>query len=82
MLVYQAAFVVGIGSCVGGAFGIYGHVLAGRWLESTTGYPAPFALAPAQALLVLMFVVGAACVVAALPGFAAANVPARTALQE
>jgi putative ABC transport system permease protein len=81
-LLHETGFVLAIGCGVGAVMGLYGHVLASRYLELTTGYPAPFAPGAKQVLVALAFVAGAACAVAALPGYAAAQVPARTSFHE
>ena len=62
--------------------GVYGHALASRWLQLTTGFPAPFSLAGAQILSTFLLVAGMALAVIALPGLRAARVPAHVGLQE
>src|SRR5690606_19621797 len=52
-LLIESAIVLGIGFAVGAVVGIYGHLLASRYLETTTGFPAPFSLAAQQLLLTL-----------------------------
>ena len=81
-LLHETGFVLVIGCGVGAVLGLYGHLLASRYLELTTGYPAPFALGAKQVLLALALVAGTAYAVAALPGYAAAQVPARASFQE
>jgi putative ABC transport system permease protein len=66
--------IVLLNGCLAGAvFGIYGHALASRYLKLTTGFPAPFTLAPLQILLSLGILAGMACLVIAVPGFRAAS---------
>jgi putative ABC transport system permease protein len=81
-LLLESAITVGVGCVVGAAVGVYGHALAGRWLKLTTGFPAPFAVAPAQMALTLVLITVVALTVIAIPGFAAARVPARLSFQE
>jgi putative ABC transport system permease protein len=81
-LLCETGFVLAIGCGVGAVMGLYGHLLASRYLELTTGYPAPFALGGNQVLVAFALVAGTAYAVAALPGYAAAQVPARVSFQE
>jgi len=81
-LLIEGAVVLSIGSAIGAALGLYGHALANRFLESTTGFPAPFSIAGGPLALTLAMVVGIALAIYLLPGWAAARVPARTSFQE
>lgn len=81
-LVLEAAVVLLVGCAVGAVLGIYGHALASRYLQMTTGFPAPFSLAPAQMLFALAGVTGTALAVVAVPGWIAAKVPSRVSFQE
>lgn len=81
-LLLESAITVGVGCAIGGVLGIYGHALAGRWLTLTTGFPAPFAIAPAQILVTLTLITTVALAVIAIPGFAASRVPARAGFQD
>jgi putative ABC transport system permease protein len=81
-LLLESAITVGVGCAVGGASGVYGHALAGRWLTLTTGFPAPFAVAPRQVALTLTLITAVALAVIAIPGFAASRVPVRAGFQE
>jgi putative ABC transport system permease protein len=81
-LLMESAFVLSIGCVVGALLGEYGHVLAGRELRLTTGFPAPFAPGGLQLLITLALVAGIALLVIAVPGLAAARVPARASFQE
>jgi putative ABC transport system permease protein len=76
-LLLESAITVGVGCAIGGVLGVYGHALAGRWLTLTTGFPAPFAIAPVQMLVTLTLITTVALAVIAIPGFAASRVPAR-----
>jgi putative ABC transport system permease protein len=81
-LLLESAITVGVGCAVGGLVGVYGHALAGRWLTLTTGFPAPFAVAPTQVALTLTLITIIALLVIAIPGFAASRVPARAGFQD
>lgn len=81
-LLSETAFVLGVGCLIGAVMGVYGQLLTSRYLEVATGYPAPFAPAGAQVLVALALVAGTALLVAAIPGYAAAQVPARVSFQE
>jgi putative ABC transport system permease protein len=78
----ESAITIAIGAAVGAVLGVCGHALASRFLELTTGFPAPFAIGPDQVLLTLALIGAIALVVVALPGMVAARVPPRAVLQE
>ena len=52
-LLLESGVMLGVGSLTGAIVGIYGHALAGRWLTTTTGFPAPFSIGAPQVLLTL-----------------------------
>ncbi len=81
-LLLEGAIVLTLGCAVGAVLGVYGHALASRYLQLTTGFPAPFSLAWLQVLAALGLVGGIALLVVAVPGWLAARVPARTSFQE
>jgi putative ABC transport system permease protein len=81
-LLLESAIMLAIGSVAGALSGVYGHALASRWLNLTTGFPAPFSIGPAHALITLLLVAGIALAVVALPGLLAARVAPRAGLQE
>lgn len=81
-LMIEGAIVLSIGCVIGAALGMYGHALANRFLESTTGFPAPFSIAAGSLLATFALVVGIALGVYLLPGWAAARAPARASFQE
>jgi putative ABC transport system permease protein len=81
-LLLESGVMLGVGSVAGAIVGVYGHALAGRWLTITTGFPAPFSIGIAQVFLTLAFVTAIALAVIALPGMAAARVPASASLRE
>jgi putative ABC transport system permease protein len=81
-LLLESMIVLGFGCMIGAVLGVYGHVLAGRWLRLTTGFSAPFSLDVPRVLLDIGVVAGIGLIVVALPGFLAARVSSRLALQE
>jgi putative ABC transport system permease protein len=81
-VVLESTVTVGVGATVGAAIGICGHALASRFLERTTGFPAPFSVAPLQVLLTLGLVAAITLLVIALPGMLAARVSPRAVLAE
>jgi putative ABC transport system permease protein len=81
-LLLESMIVLGFGCMIGAVLGVYGHVLAGRWLRLTTGFSAPFSLGVPRVLLDIGLVAGIGLIVVALPGFLAARVSSRVALQE
>jgi putative ABC transport system permease protein len=81
-LLWESAIVLGVGCLVGAVLGVYGHALASRWLEMSTGFPAPFAFGETQVLAVLSIVAGIALAIVALPGLRAARIPPQAAFQE
>jgi putative ABC transport system permease protein len=81
-LLLESLILLSIGSVDGVLLGVYGHALASRWLELTTGFPAPFSLGGLQVLGTFLLVAGMAMAVIAVPGFRAARVPAQMGLQE
>jgi putative ABC transport system permease protein len=81
-LLLETGFVVGVGCAVGAVLGLFGHYLADRYLQLTTGFPAPFSVGGEQLVLAALMVTGIALAVSALPGYAAAQVPMRASFQE
>jgi putative ABC transport system permease protein len=78
----ESAFTLSVGALLGGLLGVAGHALAGRFLQLTTGFPAPFAVGAAQVALTVGLFLSIALVVIALPGLAAARISPRAVLQE
>lgn len=78
----ESAITIAIGAAVGAVVGVCGHALASRFLERTTGFPAPFSVGPEQVLLTLALIAAIALAVIALPGMAAARVSPRAVLQD
>ncbi len=81
-LLLESVAMLGIGSGVGALVGVYGHTLAARWLTLTTGFPVPYSIGAAQVFLTLASISAIALLVVALPGLAAARVPAHLSLRE
>lgn len=81
-LLLEGAIVLSIGCLVGATLGVYGHALANRYLQQTTGFPAPFSLAGVELLTALGLVAGIALLVVAVPGWIAARVPAHPQMQD
>jgi putative ABC transport system permease protein len=81
-LLIESLILLSIGGVDGAVLGVYGHALASRWLQLTTGFPAPFSLAGMQILETFVLVAVMALAVIALPGLRAARVPANVGLQE
>jgi putative ABC transport system permease protein len=82
VLLLESGLVLGVGCLVGAVAGVYGQALIDRYLELTTGFPAPFAPAGLQTAQTLLLVLGAALGAFAIPGYLAAQAPARLSLQE
>jgi putative ABC transport system permease protein len=81
-LLLESTILIAIGCLTGTILGVYGHVLASRWLKVSLGFPAPFSLGLGIVILTLAVVTSIALAVIALPGLAAARVPARMSFQE
>jgi putative ABC transport system permease protein len=81
-VVLESAVTIGVGAVVGAVIGVCGHALASRFLERTTGFPAPFSIGPLQVLFTLGLIGAIALAVIALPGMLAARVSPRAILQE
>ncbi len=81
-ILLESSILLFIGCLDGTILGIYGHVLASRWLKLSIGFPAPFSLGIGLLLVTLAVIVCVALLVVALPGLIAARVPARASFQE
>lgn len=75
-LVLESALVLGIGCSIGALLGLGGQFLITRWLRDATGFPTDYAPAGWLALASFAGVTAVAVAIAALPGWAAARVPA------
>lgn len=82
MLLLEGVAVLAVGCVAGVAAGVYGHLLGNRWLELTTGFPAPFTLQLPQAAALVAIVLLLTLLIVAVPGFLAARVPPRVRFQE
>jgi putative ABC transport system permease protein len=82
VLLLESGLVLGIGCLVGALSGVYGQALIDRYLEFTTGFPAPFGPAGWQTAQTLLLVFAAALGSFAIPGYLAAHAPTRLGLQE
>ncbi len=78
----ESAVTIGVGATLGALLGVAGHALASRYLQLSTGFPAPFAAGPEQVLLTVSLLAAIALAVIALPGMAAARISPRAVLQE
>ncbi|HZV75785.1 MAG TPA: hypothetical protein VFF79_18920 [Conexibacter sp.] len=81
-LIIEAGVVLGIGCVIGASVGTYGHLLGGRWLTLTTGFPAPFEIGILSAITTCVIVGAGALAVTTVPGAFAANTSPRVGLQE
>jgi putative ABC transport system permease protein len=81
-LLLESAVVLVIGCLDGGVLGLYGHALADRYLQLSTGFPAPFGVGWVQVTIALLVVAGISLAVIALPGYSATGVPTRASFQE
>ncbi|NLT06554.1 MAG: ABC transporter permease [Solirubrobacterales bacterium] len=78
----EAGVLVAIGCTVGLTLGVYGHLLAGRFVRSATGFASPFTLQADELLLAGGFVAVVALAVSAIPGWFAAGASARASFSE
>lgn len=80
-LLIESGIVLATGCAVGGAAGVYGQFLLGRWLRLTTGFPAPFSPSILATLATFALVVVVALMVVAAPIYRAVRSPMDTGLQ-
>jgi len=81
-LMLEAAVVLAVGCVIGATVGTYGHLLGGRWLTVTTGYPVPFTIGWDSAVMTCVLIGAGALAVTTIPGAFAANTSPRVGLQE
>ncbi|MEX2413464.1 MAG: FtsX-like permease family protein [Thermoleophilaceae bacterium] len=81
-MLFETGLLVTVGCVVGAILGIYGQLLAGRFVREATGFAAPFTVEPGQLLMAVGLVVGVALAASAVPGYVAATVPARASFRE
>lgn len=79
-LLMETALILLAGCIAGVVTGLLGHRLLARWLQETTGYPAPWSWEPEQLLLACATIAVVALVTTAIPGYLGSNPPARIAL--
>jgi putative ABC transport system permease protein len=82
MILLESLLLLGVGCLSGTIFGVYGQQLADRALANVIDFPVVHSVAPFAALVSLSLVTATALVIIAVPGYAAASVPARLALQD
>jgi putative ABC transport system permease protein len=82
ILLLEAVLVLTIGCGLGAVAGVYGHLLGNRWLELTTGFPAPFSVQLAPAVLTLLLITLGASAIVGVAGYFAARVSTRLSFQE
>jgi putative ABC transport system permease protein len=78
----ESTIMLAMGSLVGAVLGVYGHLLASRWLKLGSGFPAPFSFGLQGILSDFALVCVTALLVVAIPGLLAARVSPRVALHE
>jgi putative ABC transport system permease protein len=81
-ILIESAITLLAGSLLGALIGCGGHALASRFLQLSTGFPAPFALGIGALLGIVGLFCAIALVVLALAGAAAARVAPSAVLQE
>ena len=78
----ESVLLLGVGCLTGATFGLYGQQLLDRALSNVINFPVVYSVALLPALVSLAIVTAAAAVIVAIPGYAAAGVPAAVALQD
>jgi putative ABC transport system permease protein len=74
ILLLEALTILTLGAALGAVTGLVGHLLCDRWLELTTGFPAPFSPQVGVALVSIGPVIAVAMLLVAVPGYLAARV--------
>ncbi|HEV7772860.1 MAG TPA: FtsX-like permease family protein [Conexibacter sp.] len=74
-LLIESGLILATGCAVGAAAGLYGHLLLGRWLRLTTGFPAPFEPSMLAAGATFVIVVGVALLAIAPWSYRAVKAP-------
>ncbi|HST42943.1 MAG TPA: FtsX-like permease family protein [Conexibacter sp.] len=80
IVLLEATVILGVGCVAGALAGTYGHWLLGRWLQQTTGYPAPFSLSVPSTIGTCAALILAALILTVIPAERAIRPPARLAL--
>lgn len=81
VLLYESGLVLGASCMVGALAGVYGHLLADRYLMFATGFPTSLSLQGLEAIEVLALVLAAALAVLAIPGYLASQTSPAMALE-
>lgn len=82
ILLLEALTVLTLGAVFGAVSGLVGHLLCNRWLELTTGFPAPFTPQIGVALESVGPVILVATALVAVPGYLAARVSPEVSFQD
>jgi putative ABC transport system permease protein len=82
ILLLEGGVMLGAGCLTGAIAGIYGQVVIDRYLKDVTGFPVASAASAARPLELFALVLGAALLIAAVPGWRASRVPPALALGE
>lgn len=82
ILLLEALTVLMLGAGLGVVTGLLGHLLCDRWLELTTGFPAPFSPQLGVAAATVVPVIAAAMLLVAVPGYLASRVPPGLTFQD
>ncbi|MDO8213607.1 FtsX-like permease family protein [Conexibacter sp. CPCC 206217] len=80
IVLIEAALILGAGCLAGALAGTYGQWLLGRWLQRSTGYPAPFSVSLPTTALTCVTLVAVALLLTAIPAQRAIRAPARLVL--
>jgi len=81
VLLYESGLVLGVSCLMGAIVGIYGHLLADRYLLLATGFPISFSSQAPRAFEVFMLVLVAALAVLAIPGYLVSKTSPAMALE-
>ncbi|MGN6189566.1 MAG: FtsX-like permease family protein [Conexibacter sp.] len=81
-LLLESAILLGVGCTVGALYGLYGEQLLGRALNAVTGFPVAHSIGATVALGSLAVVTLVAGLIAAVPGYLAARIPAEAAFRD
>lgn len=79
-LLLETAMILLAGCAAGVVTGTLGHLLLGRWLQETTGYPAPWSWSPGQTAFACATIAVVAIATTAIPGYLNSDPPPRMAL--